>query len=195
MEVLRHFILWNLGLAQAQTQTTVGERECLAKHAAGRNRLVEIGVWHGVTTRRLKMAMNPGGLLYAVDPFPCGRLGFSMQQRIAHKEVASATGGSVRWLRLESEKAAPLVLGEGPVDFVFIDGDHSYEALERDWTLWSRGLSSGGVVALHDSISSPDRDLSVAGSAIYTQLVIARDTTFVRIDERDSLTIWTRSAR
>src|SRR5262244_1695274 len=151
MEVLRHFLLWSVGLAPAETQTTLRERDCLARHAAGRTRLVEIGVWHGVTTRRLKAAMNPHGLLYAVDPFPVGRLGFSMQQRIARKEVDSVAGGTVRWMRLESEKAAPVVLAEGPVDFVFIDGDHSYQALERDWTLWSRGLADRGVVALHDS--------------------------------------------
>ena len=57
MRVLTHFLVWRLGLAAAQTQTTPAERDCLALHAAGKRRCVEIGVWHGVTTCRLRAAM------------------------------------------------------------------------------------------------------------------------------------------
>ncbi len=65
MRVLAHFLLWNLGLARAETQTSEAERDCLARHAKGRRRLVEVGVWHGVTTCRLRRVMAPDG---ALDP-------------------------------------------------------------------------------------------------------------------------------
>ena len=70
MRVLPQFLLWSIGLSSAQTQTTASERDCLARHANGRRRLVEIGVWQGVTTSRLAACMARDGVLFAVDPFP-----------------------------------------------------------------------------------------------------------------------------
>ena len=106
MRVVSHYIAWTIGLAPATTQTTTAERDCLARHATGRRRLVEIGVWHGVTTRRLRAAMHPQGVLSAVDPFPVGRLGFSVQQHIAHREVDAVANGHVAWLRTTGDAAA-----------------------------------------------------------------------------------------
>ena len=83
MRVAWHLVLWSFGLAAAETQTSVAERECLAHYAAGRKRLVEVGVWHGVTTCVLRKAMASDGVLFAVDPYPVGRLGLSAQRLIA----------------------------------------------------------------------------------------------------------------
>ena len=70
MSVLIHLIRWQLGVAPSEVWTTDAERACLARHAAGRRRLVEVGVWHGGTTRHLRAAMSSEATLYAVDPFP-----------------------------------------------------------------------------------------------------------------------------
>ena len=67
-DVANHFARWFVGLAGPETQTTVAERDCLCRHAAGCRRVVEIGVWHGVTTCRLRGQMAADGILYAVDP-------------------------------------------------------------------------------------------------------------------------------
>ena len=48
-------------LAEAETQTTSAERECLARHAAGEKRLVEIGVWRGVMNCLLRRVMAADG--------------------------------------------------------------------------------------------------------------------------------------
>jgi predicted O-methyltransferase YrrM len=191
MKVLTHFIAWSLGLAAAETQTTPSERDCLARHAAGRRRLVEIGVWHGVTTKRLRASMHREGTLSAVDPFPVGRLGFSVQQRIAHREVGTAGNGRVIWMRTSGREAAR---DHGPVDFVFIDGDHSEEGLRADWQAWSPLIESGGIVALHDSRSSPARQIDGAGSVKVTADLIVPDPRFAVIEEVDSLTVLRRRA-
>jgi len=186
VSVLIHYIAWKAGLASATTQTTEAERDCLARHAAGRRRLVEIGVWHGVTTRRLRAAMDPQGEISAVDPFPVGRLGFSAQQRIAHREVALVSNGHVNWLRTTGDAAAR---DHAPVDFVFIDGDHSEEGLLADWRTWSPLVQPGGVVALHDSRSTPERPIDEAGSVKVTNEVILRDARFAVVDTVDSLRV------
>ncbi len=191
---MTHFLLWSLGLAQAETQTTSAERECLARHAAEKKRLVEIGVWHGVTTCCLRQAMASDGTLFAVDPYPVGRLGFSAQRSIAHREVRRIHNGYVKWLRKTGAEAARdyLAAGEEPVDFVFIDGDHSYEGLRRDWQGWSPLLGPGGVVALHDSRSSAERLIDDAGSVIFTREVILHDPRFELLETIDTLTVLRR---
>jgi predicted O-methyltransferase YrrM len=196
MRVTTHFTLWLAGLAQAETQTTAGERGCLAKHAAGRQRLVEVGVWHGVTTRVLRAVMDPSATLWAVDPYPVGRLKLSFQQLIAHREVGSVRNGQVDWVRATGADAARLHRERGlpPVDFIFIDGDHSFDGLKADWTGWSPLVAPGGIVALHDSNSTPQRPLHSAGSARYTQEVIRNDAAFELVETHDSLTVMRRRA-
>jgi predicted O-methyltransferase YrrM len=194
MRVLAHFALWSLGLASAETQTTEAERDCLARHAAGKKRGAEIGVWHGVTTCRLRKAMAADATLFAGDPFPAGRLGFSAQRIIANREVSRLSMGNVQWIRQTGAEAAHSLRGSGLFDFVFIDGDHSYEGLEADWTGWSRLLASGGVIALHDSRSTPERPISNAGSVLFTQEVILADRRFEMVETVDSLTVVQRIA-
>ena len=189
MRVLTHYLAWRLGFASASTQTTTAERDCLARHATGRSRLVEVGVWHGVTTRRLRAVMHPDGVLSAVDPFPVGRLGFSAQQRIAEREVGSVSNGRVKWLRSTGAHAAA---GHVPIDFIFIDGDHSEIGLLADWNAWSPLVQPGGIVALHDSRSSPERPIDDAGSVKVTKEVILPDDRFSVVETVDSLTVLRR---
>jgi predicted O-methyltransferase YrrM len=39
-----------------------------------------------------------------------------------------------------------------PVDFLFIDGDHSYKGVKADFELYSSLVRPGGIVALHDIV-------------------------------------------
>jgi predicted O-methyltransferase YrrM len=196
MAFLPYFARWWLGLAAAETQTTEAERDCLARHAAGRRRLAEIGVWHGVTTSRLRRVMAPDGVLLAIDPFPPGRLRFSTQRVIARRTVGRVGGGQIVWLRLTgvTAAAAPQARLLGGIDFLFIDGDHSYEGLRGDWEAWSPLIAPGGCVALHDSRSTPRRPIDDAGSVIYTAQVIRRDPRFEVAEVVDSLTVVRRKA-
>jgi predicted O-methyltransferase YrrM len=192
MTVLVHFGLWSLGLKNAETQTTNEERDCLARHATGKKRLAEVGVWHGVTTCRLRRAMAPDATLFAIDPYPVGRLGFSTQSVIAHKELSKVSNGSITWMRQTGSEAARKLAGTEQFDFVFIDGDHSYEGLQADWTGWRPLLATGGVVALHDSRSTPERSIDGAGSVRFTNDVILVDRCFKVVDTVDSLTVFQR---
>jgi predicted O-methyltransferase YrrM len=194
MNVLSHYLLWNIGLAEAETQTTEAERDCLARHAAGRGRLVEIGVWHGVTTCRLRRAMAADGVLYAVDPYPVGRLRFSIQQRIARRHVGRETNGRVEWLRMTGAEAGRQydLLGGGPPDFIFIDGDHTYEGLRADWEAWNPRVLPGGVIALHDSRPTEGRPIHDAGSVRYTRGVIAHDPHYELVEAVETVSVFRR---
>jgi predicted O-methyltransferase YrrM len=188
---LPHLLLWSIGLRAAETQTTAEERAALARHAQGRSPIVEIGVWHGVTTAVLRAAMRDGGVLWAVDPFPPGRLGFSLQKPIAEAEVRRVRKGMVRWVRATGQAAAADFEREQrePVGLIFIDGDHSYEGLSGDWFAWKRLIAPGGVACLHDSRSTAARNIESAGSVRATNEIVLNDPDFELVEQVDSLTV------
>jgi predicted O-methyltransferase YrrM len=39
-----------------------------------------------------------------------------------------------------------------PIDLIFIDGDHSYEGVKRDWELFSKHVTRFGLIVFHDTI-------------------------------------------
>ena len=179
------WLLYSLGLRGADTQTTEKERTVLAKHAKGRCSLVEIGVMHGVNTALLRNVMSPEGKVTGIDPHPRGRLGVSFERAIAQREISRRPRGRAVLLRQWSYEAARD--WSEPIDFLFIDGDHSWEGIDRDWKDWSEHVEPGGIVALHDSrptTGRPDPD-----SVRYTEEVILKDERFRLIDEVDTLTV------
>jgi predicted O-methyltransferase YrrM len=165
----------------------------LQRHVADKRRAVEIGVYEGMTTRALGDAMVvPGAELYAIDPFEAGRLGINWNQLVAHREVRSISSkAKVIFIRRRSYEAAMIL--SGVFDFVFLDGDHSFEGIARDWRDWSGRLSPGGIFALHDT-RVPDHDGSVAalGSFRYFEETIRHDPGYRLIDQVDSLSILQR---
>jgi predicted O-methyltransferase YrrM len=190
---LIHLLLWRFGIANGHTQTTQAERDCLARYAAGKMMLAEIGVYHGVTTCRLRRAMDPAGVLLAIDPYPKQRLGFSAQRIIARREVAKVKGGAVRWMRTTGAKAALELLASGSprFDFVFIDGEHTREGVKEDWQGWSKLVAPGGIIALHDSRSTAPKDDNL-GSVCFMRDVISQDPNFETIATVFTLTVLQR---
>lgn len=180
-----HYLLWKIGVSAAATQTTAAERACLARHAGGRKVLAEIGVFEGVTTCVLRSAMAGDGVLFAIDPYPLGRLAVSFHEWIAHGDVDRITNGSVIWIRATGREAvADPRLAPTMVDFVFVDGDHSWQGIEGDWNAWSPKIAAGGIMAFHDS-----RHSHGAGSERFTTEVIVNDPRFTVVDTQDRLTV------
>ena len=185
-----HWIRYRCGLAPADTQTTEAERECLARHARGRRSLVELGVMHGVNTALLRSVMADDGVVTGIDPHPPGRLFVSFERLVARREVERQRRGRAVLRRQFSHDAA--IGWNSPIDFLFVDGDHSWNGIERDWRDWTPHIVPGGVVALHDSLGvshRPDLD-----SVRFTREVIAHDSRFRVIDVVETVTVLERIA-
>jgi predicted O-methyltransferase YrrM len=192
-----HLVLWRFGIARAETQTTSAERDCLARLAQNKKCLAEVGVYHGVTTCRLLRAMDPNGTLIAIDPYPKQRLGFSCERVIAHAEVSKLNTGDVQWMRTTGADAAKEMSLRGlrNFDFVFIDGDHSWEGLRGDWEGWSELIAPAGIIALHDTRSTHARFIDDYGSSCFTREVVLHDPRFHVIETVDSLTVLQRDCQ
>lgn len=46
-----------------------------------------------------------------------------------------------------------------PVDFLYIDADHSYEGVKADYEIWTPLVRPGGLVGFHDTNHPPVRQL------------------------------------
>jgi predicted O-methyltransferase YrrM len=148
--LLRHPVFAWLGFRPLLGQHTPAEQNALQTWSAGRSSLVEIGVAEGASAVALRKSMSPSGTLYLIDPFHLSRVRYvNATKRVAHRAVKRCRNGQVVWIEKFSIDAASE--WNGPIDFLFIDGDHSEAAVQGDWDDWHRFVIHGGVVAFHDA--------------------------------------------
>jgi cephalosporin hydroxylase len=57
--------------------------------------------------------------------------------------------------RADTFRRVEHVLGGREVEFLFIDGDHSYEGVRADFRMYSSLVCEGGVVGFHDIVPGP----------------------------------------
>jgi hypothetical protein len=79
------------------------------------------------------------------------------------------------------------------VDFIFIDGDHVLAGLGGDWNGWSPLVAPGGIVNLHDSISSRPRNIDGAGCVVFTKKIVMQDPLFHLAEIVGTLSVFQRS--
>lgn len=136
--------------------------------------VVEVGSWMGASTCFIGGGLKGGRTkIFAVDNFQglstCGedaawynrhfrQLGANSTLEIFRENFA-ALGFTARSEPVVADSlaaAAQLQAKAGTIDFIFIDGDHSYEACKADIRAWAPFVKRGGVIAFHDFGSRAD---------------------------------------
>lgn len=135
----------------------------LAKMIPDGGKFAEVGCWMGRSLAALHEFAQEAGKrinLVAVDTFR-GEPSNGLQEAVLKQH-----GGSVEAVFLANMKACGLNgeltvhampsleasrwLKDGTLDAVFIDADHSYEAVRADIEAWRRNVKPGGILAGHD---------------------------------------------
>lgn len=152
----------------------------LARHVDPATCIVEIGSWQGKSTVWLAAGARAGlgAGVVAIDPHEASALhadGESTEQALRRNlELAGVTEG-VEVVVATSEEA--VVGWKRPIGLLWIDGDHSYESVRRDFLLWEGHVVERGVVALHDTVDwdGPRQVVSryLKGSSQYIGLAYA----------------------
>jgi predicted O-methyltransferase YrrM len=124
--------------------------------------VVEIGSYLGRSTVFFALAMrevNPSGRVVAIDPHTGDRqqLQALSTDRLATFELfrQHCRAAAVEDL-VEAHVASSLEVAAGwrePVDLLYVDGWHSYDAVVADGEAWLPHLSRGGVVVFDDYVA------------------------------------------
>jgi hypothetical protein len=101
---------------------------------------IEIGRFNGGSTVLLASAVGPHGGLLSIDSEP--------QDDQALKVFLKQANLLERVKLVVADSSE--VEHDDQVDFVFIDGDHSYEGAKRDHNKWGSKVRAGGFIIHHD---------------------------------------------
>lgn len=113
------------------------------------SRCLEVGSYLGASAIITARNLPAGATLTCVDTWRND--GMSEGVRDTFREFVDNTkpyADRIAALRMTSAEAAQDFAGE--IDFLFIDGDHSYEGCKADFEAWVPKLRDGGVVVFHD---------------------------------------------
>lgn len=144
----------------------------------------EIGVWKGEFSAELVRQTRPQSL-HLVDPWSfSGELpqrwygGAKARDQKDMDAIYSsvvtkfAKKPEVRIHRMRSSHAAPL-FPDGHFDWIYIDGDHSYETVLQDLTLWGPKVRRGGILAGDDYQWRDEAGLLSVARAVREYIVLA----------------------
>jgi predicted O-methyltransferase YrrM len=184
MRSLAHFIRYILRLDSAHSQVSERELQMLLKYSRNAKVICEIGCYEGKTS--IALARNTAGAVYSVDPFLKGRLGISYGGWIARLHRKRSGAKNLFFLRGFSKEVAPTF--HLPIDFLFIDADHSYEAIKTDWNSWCPKMAEGGIIALHDSRIAANSPIPLGTMRFYAE-DIPTFSEMIELDSVDSLAI------
>jgi predicted O-methyltransferase YrrM len=81
-----------------------------------------------------------------------------------------------------TREAVERILGGRPVDFLFIDGDHTYEGVRQDYLDYRELVRPGGLIAFHDIVPCPSRPESVGGVPDFWRELEAEGGTWTFVD-------------
>jgi predicted O-methyltransferase YrrM len=104
---------------------------------------VEVGSFSGVSSRVIALHCKQ---LDCVDPWSWA----AVEQAEKMFDSMLHEYPNIKKVKLSSVEASELY-EDNSLDFVYIDADHTYEAVVQDITAWKHKVKSGGYIAGHDS--------------------------------------------
>lgn len=119
--------------------------------------VLEIGSFRGGTLFVFARLSRSDATLISLD-LPNSRFGV-FSRKVQEPLFRKFTRGNQRLVllredsRVEETRSKVAIALKDPLDFLFIDGDHSYEGVKSDFQMYSPFVRKGGMVALHDIVS------------------------------------------
>ncbi len=121
-------------------------------HIAGNpSEVLEVGVWFGGTLRQW---LRVAEFVVAVDDKMVGEKDWLAWADDEDANLTLIPGDS------HDGRTVACVRSFGPYDVVFIDADHTYEAVKADWENYGPMVKKGGIVAFHDILPRDDYGVS-----------------------------------
>jgi predicted O-methyltransferase YrrM len=158
-------LLWSPAGALVRPDQVRSELEGLLRAVAGEGRprrILEIGTHNGGTLLGWSAIAADDATIISLD-LPLGAYGGGYREWRApiYRGFARA-GQSIHLLRADSHEPSSLrqveaILRAEPLDFLFIDGDHSYSGVRQDYQMYAPLVRASGLIAFHDIAHHPPR--------------------------------------
>jgi hypothetical protein len=132
---------------------------------------VEIGVFAGGYSEQL-CKNNPGLELYGIDPYKAYGPYQDQQWLDKSYETAKTRLASYKNYHFVKKTSMDAVkdIEDESLDFVYIDGNHEFDHVTADITLWSKKVKLGGIISGHDYIRLKNRHHQVVEAIVpYTR--------------------------
>lgn len=119
--------------------------------------VLEIGTGSGGTLHSFARISSPAATLISVD-LPGGFFGGGYRKcKIPFYRSFAEPHQKIHLLRADSHEQDTVdkvgkILDNSKLDLLFIDGDHTYEGVKRDFEIYSKFVKKGGIVAFHDIV-------------------------------------------
>ena len=119
--------------------------------------ILEIGTASGGTLFLFTNIANPEATIISID-LPGGAFGGGYREwKIPIYQSFAKNKQKIRLVRANSHylktfEHVKKILDGRMLDFLFIDGDHTYEGVKKDFNTYSRLVKKGGIIALHDIV-------------------------------------------
>jgi predicted O-methyltransferase YrrM len=150
-------------IMMAQVRSEITELGSLLQKVAPK-RSLEIGTNYGGTLFMLCALSPPGAQIISVD-LAGGQFGGGYPWRkIPLYRRFPRNGQALHLIRADSHLPETLervknTLQDAKLDYLFIDGDHTYEGVKKDFEMFSPLVRGGGIIAFHD-IAQHRRELA-----------------------------------
>lgn len=119
--------------------------------------ILEIGTANGGTLFLFSQLASEDATIISID-LPEGPFGGGYPEwKIPLYKSFVRKNQKIYLIREDSHKQETLekvkeILGDKKIDFLFIDGDHSYEGVKRDFEMYSGLVGENGLIAFHDIV-------------------------------------------
>ena len=130
--------------------------------------IVEIGTSGGGTLFLLSKIATPNSIIISID-LPNGDFGgeFYPEWKQPIYNSFATKKQKIHLLRSNSHSAKSFqkirsILGKRKIDFLLIDGDHTYNGVKKDFEMYNKLVSKNGLIALHDINKKNDRKVKVS---------------------------------
>jgi predicted O-methyltransferase YrrM len=147
------FWLDDLNIKPAQERSEISELLHLARRRASLRAILEIGTDSGGTLFLLARAAESDAIIATID--------IGHPERAVLYRAFARNGQQVEMIHGDSHQPntrdrVGRLFVDRELDMLFIDGDHSYNGVRRDFELYSPLVKKGGIIALHDIVHGPN---------------------------------------